>query len=407
MAMEKPLKRLRQSEFVALMAMLSATVAFSIDAMLPAMPEIAQDLTPDAPNRVGLIITSFVLGMGLGTFFTGPLSDAYGRKPVMIGGAAVYILSCLFAFFAESFEAVLASRVLMGLGAAGPRVVAMATIRDLYAGRNMARITSFIMIVFTLVPAIAPTIGAGIIALSGWRGIFLAFIVFSAISVVWLMLRQPETHPAEKRNPVNLSALWAGAAEMFAHPTARLSIMIQSLTLGMLFSVLSSTQQIFDDVYGYGDTFHLWFGAIAVTAGTSGFLNAKWVVKHGMRALIKGMLSVQIFAAFSMVIALQLNLTETTEFAVYLIWTTSVFFQAGMTIGNLNALGMEPMGHIAGMAASLMSAISTIAAVFIAAPVSLAYDGTPLPTAVGILLCAIAGRYLTGKLRRDSDDVTD
>lgn len=392
-----------QPEFIALMAMLSATIAFSIDAMLPAMPQIAAELTPAAPNRAQLIITSFVLGMGIGTFFTGPLSDAFGRRPVMLCGAALYIAATLVAWVAPTLEGVLAARLFQGLGVAGPRVVAMAVTRDLYSGRQMARIISFIMIVFTLVPAFAPTLGAGIIALTGWRGIFLAFTVFSAISAVWLLLRLPETLREADRRPISVAPLRAGLAEVFSHPTVRLSIAVQTLGFGMLFAVLSSTQQIFDEVFGRGATFHLWFGGIALVAGSSGFLNARLVVRTGMRALIKGMLTVQIAASALMALIWLSGAPPQVQFIAYVVWTTSVFFQAGMTIGNLNALAMEPMGHIAGIAASMVSALSTVGAVFVAAPIALAYDGTPLPIALGILACALLARFLTGKIRRDSD----
>ena len=154
-----PRAALGQTEFIVLMAMLVATVAFSIDAMLPALPEIGQTLSPDAPNQAQLILTSFILGMGLGTFFTGPLSDTFGRKPVMVGGAVVYIAGAGAAYFAQSLEIMLAARLVQGLGAAGPRVVALALVRDLYGGRDMARIMSFVMLIFAVVPALAPTLG--------------------------------------------------------------------------------------------------------------------------------------------------------------------------------------------------------------------------------------------------------
>ncbi|WP_413855420.1 MFS transporter, partial [Albidovulum sp.] len=174
-----PVRRLPLPEFIVLLAMMFAMTAFSIDAMLPAMPEIAADLSPEAPNRAQLIVTSFVFGMGLGTFLTGPLSDALGRRRVIIGGATLYCLGAALAWVAPSLWLVLAARLLQGLGVAGPRVAAMALVRDLYAGRQMARIVSITMMVFVLVPAVAPLIGSFIIAGFGWRGIFPAFIVFA------------------------------------------------------------------------------------------------------------------------------------------------------------------------------------------------------------------------------------
>ncbi|MEM7491425.1 MAG: MFS transporter, partial [Pseudomonadota bacterium] len=164
------------------MAMLSATIAFSIDSMLPALPEIGRALSPEAPNAAQLVIVAFVFGMGVGTLFAGPLSDALGRKAVMLGGAGLYCAAAIWAAFAPSLEALLLARVVQGLGASGPRVAAQAMIRDLYMGRGMAKVLSFVMMTFTLVPAIAPLMGAVIMAGFGWRGIFWAFVVFSILS---------------------------------------------------------------------------------------------------------------------------------------------------------------------------------------------------------------------------------
>ncbi|WP_341365876.1 multidrug effflux MFS transporter [Yoonia sp. BS5-3] len=397
------MKRLSQTEFIALMAMLAATVAFSIDAMLPALPQIGAELSPDNLNNAQLIITSFVMGMGVGTLFTGPLSDAFGRKPVMVGGAALYVVACGLAWQAQSLEVMLAARVLQGLGAAGPRVVALALVRDLYSGPNMARIMSFVMIVFSLVPALAPTMGHYVIAAFGWRAIFVTFILFSATTVIWLVLRQPETLTPEKRRPLSLKALGNAVGEMFRHRTARLSIIIQTLTFGMLFTVLSSTQQVFDVTFGQGEVFHLWFGGIAIVAASSSVLNARIVMRLGMRAIIRGMFMAQIVVTMLMILVTLVGAPYWLAFGTYVFWMTTNFFQAGLTIGNLNALAMEEMGHIAGMAASIIAAVSTMGAVIIAAPVALLFDGTPLPMALGNLIGASLALWLTTRIKRPGE----
>ena len=395
-----PQTPLSRPEFIALMAMLTATVAFSIDAMLPALPEIGEALTAETPNRAQLIITSFVLGLGLGTFIVGPLSDAFGRKPVILAGAGLYCAGSALAYVAPTLELLLAARALQGLGAAAPRIVTLAIVRDASRGREMARMMSFVMLIFSLVPAIAPSIGAGIMWLTGWRGIFMVFIVFSILSMAWLILRQPETLPVEARRPLRVRALAAAVAEVLSYRLVRLCIAIHTLCFAMLFAVLSTTQPVFDRTFGQGTAFPLWFALIALLAASASILNARLVMRLGMVRLVTAMLIAQMILSSAMIVLWLSPLPQTVIFAAYVIWTTSVFFQAGMTLGNLNAIAMEPLGHVAGMAASVIGALSTVGSVLVAVPIGQAFDGTPLPIAIGILACAIAAFVLMLRLRQ-------
>lgn len=372
-----------RSEFIALMAMMFATIAFSIDAMLPALPDIAVQLTPDEPTRAPLILTSFVLGMGIGTFLSGPLSDAFGRRTVMFCGAGLYISSAALAWISQSLELMLVARVLQGIGASGPRVVCIAIIRDLFAGREMARILSIVMVIFTIVPAFAPAMGVVIIHFAGWRSIFLAFMAFSLISALWLGFRLPETLPVENRRPLKLRLMLDAVRQMFAHPVVRLSIIVQTLAMAILFSLLVLIQPVYQHVFDKLSSFPFWFGGIALASALSSFLNAVLVVRFGMRRLITIALGLQILLSGTLLL-FALN-TTMVPFALFAVWQGFVFFQAGLTIGNLNAIAMEPMGHIAGMAASVIGAVSTVLAAAIASPVGLLFDGTVRPL-VGTVL---------------------
>jgi DHA1 family bicyclomycin/chloramphenicol resistance-like MFS transporter len=374
--------RLSTTEFIALMGMMFATIAFSIDAMLPALPDIAAELTPDAVTLAQLVVTSFVLGMGVGTLVTGPLSDAYGRKAVIVGGAGLYIIGAMLAWAAPTMELLIVARVIQGLGAAGPRVASMALIRDLYTGREMARIVSFAMLVFTLFPAVAPLIGAFIIAHFDWRAIFLVFLLFSAISVGWMTLRQPETLPAPLRRRLNIPDLIAGTREALSLPQMQLSILVQMLIFGMLFGMISSIQQIFDLTYGRGAQFHWYFCAIALLAAPCAPLNGRLVIRLGMRPLVRRALVVQVCAAITITAIFALGLPLDAEFWAYFVWTVTVFATMGFTIGNLNALALEPLGHIAGLAASLMGALSTVGGAILGGIIGQLYNGSAIPLAL-------------------------
>lgn len=394
-----PTKPLGQMEFIALIAMLFATIAFSIDAMLPALPRIAAELSPDAPNQAQLILTSFVMGMGLGTFVAGPLSDSFGRRSVIVAGAALYCLAALLAWASPTLEGVLAARLLQGIGAAGPRVVSLALVRDLYRGRDMARIVSFAMMIFTLVPAIAPALGQIIIAGFGWRSIFLAFLAFSAVSMIWMMARQPETLPITARRPFSPRPLWLALREVLTHRIILLSIAAQTMAFACLFATLSSTQPIFDITFGRAEAFPLYFAVIAVLAGSASFVNARLVGRVGMRRLVLVTFAAQIgISGLSTFVHGLHVLPAALAFPAYFLWTVGVFFMAGMTLGNLNALALEPVGHIAGMAASVIGSVATVASVLLAAPVGLMFDGSPVPLMGAVTLFAGFGYVIMRRI---------
>jgi len=387
--------RLGQPEFTAMLAMLFATIAFSIDAMLPALPAIAAELTPDAPNRAQLILSAFILGMGIGTLFSGPLSDAWGRKPVIGGGLLLYIAGAALARMAPSLELLLLARALQGLGAAGPRIAGVALSRDLYEGREMARVMSFVMMVFMVVPALAPMIGTVVIAFAGWRSVFLAFMLFGLVAMVWVWARQGETLLPPARRPLSGRVILAGLREVLSSREVLLYTAVMTLGFGQMMGLLSSIQQIFDTTYGRGGEFPYWFALIAVFSATASFVNGKLVMRVGMRRLAAVSYLVQAILSLGMAALFQSGLLhDTASFAAFFFWATSVFFIAGFTFGNLNALALQKVGHIAGMATSVISAISTVLAVAIAGPVGLAFDGTPLPAMVAAAVCSAVAYLL-------------
>ena len=380
-----PTKPLSQGEFVALIAALFATIAISIDAMLPALPEIAATLSPDAPNRAQLVVTSFVFGMGFGTLFAGPLSDAFGRKPVIMLSAGIYVVAAIACYVAPTLETLLIARLVMGIGAAGPRTVSIAMVRDLFAGREMARIMSFVMMVFTLIPAVAPLMGQGIIALAGWKAIFLVYVAFAAIVMTWMSLRQPETLAVAARRPLTAALLLGAVRELFSHRIVMVSLVAQTLTLASLFATLSSMQGIFEVRFDRASSFPLWFGFIALISVAGSVINARVVVRVGMRRILN--------ATYAAVLGLSVVLLamiwgdvmpEVLAFPAHLLWSIALFAMMGLSMGNLNALAMEPVGHIAGLASSVISAIATVGSVILAVPVGQAFDGTVVPLMAGV-----------------------
>lgn len=394
-------RRLPQGELIALLAFLFATVAFSIDAMLPALPELAAQLTPDDVNRAQLILTSFVAGMGLGTLFAGPLSDAIGRRRAMGIGFAIYLAATGAALLANSLEMILVARFVQGLGAAGPRIVGTALVRDMYQGREMARITSFVMMVFMIVPALAPSIGQLFIWAAGWHGVFVGFLIFGSVGWAWFLLRQPETLPPAARRPLRFGTLWAGVREVLSDREILLATVVLTLGFGQMFALLSSAQQLFGEAYGKGVQFPLWFAALALLSATGTVVNVRLVMRIGMFRIARNAYLMQVFVAGLFLLTLwTVILPQPLRFPVFFLWAVSVFTMAGLTFGNLNAIAMQRKGHIAGMTASVVSALSTLGAVLIAAPVGLAYDGTAMPAAIAALVCSALAWTIMGAMRR-------
>ncbi|WP_172295097.1 multidrug effflux MFS transporter [Pseudoruegeria sp. HB172150] len=391
-------KKLSQPEFIALIAMMIASAAFAVDSMLPALTEISATLTPDNPNRAQLIITSFVFGMGIGTLFSGPLSDTFGRKPVILAGMTLYVAGALLCYFAPTLELLLAARVIQGLGASAPRVAALALVRDTYEGRRMAQIMSFAMMVFTLIPAIAPLTGQMIIAVADWRAIFLGYVAFAGVVALWLGLRQPETLIPENRRDLRPRDLAAGVREILGNRLVSLTIGAQAFVFAVMFTLISTAEPIFVQVFDRGDTFPYWFGMLALLSAGGSFLNTRLVMRFGMRRIAMTAMAVQCVMSFTMTaIILTGALTGNAYFAAFIVWMLSIFLMGGLCIGNLNALAMEPLGRMAGLGASVIGALATIGAVIIAVPIGQAFNGTPLAPAMGALICYAMGLSLLSR----------
>lgn len=386
-----PAARLPLPEFVALTALLFSLIAYGTDAMLPALEQMAEGLGAPSVTRVQLVIAAFILGTGLGQLVAGPLSDAVGRRPVLLGGIGLFMAASLWGAAAGSLPEMLAARFVQGLGVSAPRTVSMALVRDLYQGRMMARVVSLAMTVFMLVPAAAPLLGQGIMLAFGWRAIFLSFVLFGAVAAFWLWLRQGETHPLERRRPFRAGVLREGLAEVLRSRRTVVSMGVLSLTYAFIFAYLSSAQQVFVDWLGTGHAFPLYFAAIALISGTSSAFNAWAVVRLGMWRLAQVGLGAVALASLGAAGALASGAAAGAELALFMGWSVTLFLLSGLIFANLNALALEPMGHVAGIASAIVGAVSALGSIAFAVPIGQAYDGTGLPLMVGIGICAVAG----------------
>ena len=376
---------LRSGEFVPLVALLMSLVALSTDAMLPALPAIGRDLGVVRANDVQFVVTSLFLGLGAGQLLFGPLSDGIGRKPSIGAGLLVFMAGCLVSTFALSFSGMIAGRFLQGIGAAGPRVVTLALVRDQYRGRAMARLMSFVMTVFILVPAVAPALGQGILRLGSWRAIFAVFFAMALIALGWFLLRQPETLPASRRRPLSPREFGKAVREVLRTRSAIGHTVAAGCVYAPFVAYLSSAQQIFQEAYRTGAMFPFWFGVLALALGGASLANGRLVMRHGMRRLSRvAAISVTLTSAAALPLAIPFD--GLPPFGLFLGWLIVVFFAIGLLFGNLNALAMAPLGHIAGVGAAVVAALSTLIAVPLGGFVGQGFDGTMVP-----LIGAFAG----------------
>jgi DHA1 family bicyclomycin/chloramphenicol resistance-like MFS transporter len=377
------------TEFVVLMAFIISMVALSIDAMLPALPEIAADLAFERPNDSQFIISMLFVGMGFGQIVFGPLSDSIGRKPAINIGFLVFIIGCLVSIFARDFNDMMMGRLLQGLGAAGPRVVATALIRDCYEGREMARVMSFVMTIFILVPVIAPAIGQLIITYSDWHSIFILFLILAIVALTWFSLRQPETLSEDKRIRFSMARVTSDINTIISIPAAIGYTITMGFIFGAFIGYLSSSQQIFQQQYGLGSQFPLYFGILATSIGLASLINSQLVMRFGMRRLSHiAMISIAVLSAAFVLIAYHYQ--GHPPLFLLMAYLLGVFFFMGILFGNLNALAMEPLGHIAGLGAAVVGSVSTLISVVIGVLVAGAYNGTVLPLVMGFAVLSIA-----------------
>jgi len=386
-------------EFIALMAFLMSLVALAIDAILPAFHAVGASYDIVDENRLQLLVGVLFLGMAIGQLFYGPLSDSIGRKPATYIGLILFIVGALVSAFAPTYEIVLWGRFLQGFGVAGPRTISIALVRDQYSGREMARIMSFVISIFIIMPAIAPALGAGILVFSTWHGVFYLFALLAFVALVWLILRQPETHPAEKRTLFSLMTILQGARFTLGNRRSCGYMIVGGLAFSCLVAYLNTAKLLYADIFQIDELFPLYFGMLALFVGAASIVNGKMVVKYGMRSMMKFALIAMIFSSGSFFTYLYVT-SGHPPFVLFMVSMASIFFFMGILFGNANAMAMEPVGHIAGVASSIIGAGTTFVSMSLGALVGQFYDQTLQPLIGGYFALAFTAYVIMYMIER-------
>jgi DHA1 family bicyclomycin/chloramphenicol resistance-like MFS transporter len=373
-------------EFVVLMAALQALGALGIDAMLPNLPAIGAALGVADENRRQLIITAYLLGLGGAQLIYGPLADRYGRRPVLLVGLALYVAFSLLAAFSPTFDLLLVARGLQGIGAAATRSIPVSVIRDRYAGREMARVMSLTSLVFMAAPIVAPSLGQLVLVLASWPWVFGLLAAVAVVLMVWSLLRLPETLHPQDRLPIRPREIAHAFSLAARNRTALCYVLGQTFLFGGLLGFINSSQQVFAEALGAGAQFPLVFAICASFVAIASLLNARLVMRLGMRRLSHAALLGYIaLAAVHLVVARSGH----ESLVVFASFQALSMFCFGLTSGNFGAMAMEPMGHIAGVASAFQGFVSMVGASLIGFAVGQAFDGSVAPMETGYLLCGL------------------
>jgi DHA1 family bicyclomycin/chloramphenicol resistance-like MFS transporter len=381
-------RRLGRGELLALLSLMMASTALSIDLLLPAFGEIraAFDMPADSSDAAATV-TVFMIGLASVQMFFGPLADRFGRKPVLYVGFVLYAVGAVGAALAPNFGLLLASRFLWGVGSAGPRVIGLAIVRDSYEGDQMARLMSFVMAVFILVPVLAPSVGALIVAVAPWRAVFWFCVAYIALVALW-SVRLPETLDPADRIELRFDGIRRAIRLVVTQRSAMAYAAAMTLLFAGFVSYLATSELIVDDIFGMEDQFPLVFGGLAAVMGVAALANARIVGRFGSRLIVHWVLRGYVLGAVVLVI-LTITSDGTPGFWVFGPALAVFLAMHALLVPNLNTLAMEPMSRVAGTASALIGTAQTGGGALLGSFIDRAYDGTVVPLSFGLMICGL------------------
>ena len=377
-------------EFIALMAFLMALNALAIDIMLPGLQEIGAALNVENVNHRQYVVSAYLIGFGIAQLFYGPIADRFGRRMPMIIGLTIYVVSSLAVVLVPSFESLLVLRFIQGIGSAATRVITVSIVRDVFGGRQMAEVMSLIMMVFMVIPVVAPGTGQVIMLFGDWHWIFVFMALIAVIVGVWMYVRLPETLAPEDVRPFTVKVIFDGFRIVLTNRVALCYTIASTFIFGALFGFINSAQQVYVGIYGLGVWFPVAFAGVALFMALASFVNAKLVGRFGMRKLSHG--SLLGFITINLIwLVVQLVGPAPMPFALFITFFALAMFQFGWIGSNFNSLAMEPLGHVAGTASAVLGFMGTIGGSVIGAVIGQAFDGTALPMVAGFFVVSVIG----------------
>lgn len=373
-------------EFVGFIAACMALNALSIDIMLPALPDLTADFALQDPNQSQAVIAVYLVGMGFSQLFYGPLSDRFGRRPVLIGGLTLFSLAGLLAAFTQGFPMLLVARFVQGVGAGAPRVVAFSLARDSYSGPQLGRVLSLAVMLFMAAPILAPSLGQLILLVAPWRWVFGALVLGGGVMLAWTLLRLEETLPVERRRSISPAAVLEGfRITVTTRATAGYTLAL-GLVMGSQMGFVISAQGIFMDIFDTGASFTLLFALVALAMSVAAFTNSRLVLRFGMRHLVIVGLGALILLN---VAHLALVWLGTESLAVFMLMQSGSMFIFGFLGANLNTLAIDPLGHVAGTASSTIGFFTTVCGALLGFGIGQLFNGSVVPLTLAYVVLGL------------------
>lgn len=398
--------RLSHVEFIALISATMALAALAVDITLPSFGVIRDEfgLAADS-NAIAPVITFSLMGLAIGQVLWGPLSDALGRKRVLYIGIGIYMLGALGAAASPALVLLYVSSFVIGFGASSARVAALSVVRDIYVGQRMAKTMSLVMAVFLLVPLIAPSVGAGLRSLSGWRFVYVFIAITGGVVLLW-STRLSETLPRERRIPLDLVKLWAAFTFVLSNRLTMGYTIAQGFVFGFFASYLASSEIIIREVFGLASWFPLIFSGFAVLLGAAILVNNQMLNRFDLRTMLR--FAFGLFLVGSIVFATAAIITDgVPSFTVYVLTLAPLITVYALLLPNLNSAALIPMGAVAGTASALIGMISILGGSIIGSFIDRAFNGTVTPFAVSSALVGIIafGFFIWADLAWEQDAV--
>jgi MFS transporter, DHA1 family, multidrug resistance protein len=384
---------------LAVLALLSAFTPLSIDLYLPSLPVIAVDLRGSVGD-IQLTLSAFMIAFGLGQVFYGPAGDRFGRRPVILGGLAVYILTSVGCAFATSGSQLIGLRFLQGLAACGSVVLARTMVRDLAERDQAARAMSLMMACTSIAPMLAPLIGGQILWYLGWRAVFWVLAAIGAIALAAAYFRLPETLRPEYKQPLALKSILQRFGQLLRHRAFMGYAFTSSFMFAALLSFLSGSPFVFIERYGIAPrSYGAIFGSLVVFMTIASLLNARFAPRLGAGRILGVAVWVPLITG---VAAIVLGGIE-ARYGTIGMWPIVACFAPQIAtislIGpNSMAMALHRYPHMAGTASSLMGVMQFGLGALFGAVVGQTYDGTigPMTMAMGLagILCFVSNRIL-------------